>query len=201
MRHVSLCKFYVLNFQLHDMKTNQIFLIALAALLLAGCRPGRMVTEKRRVESDSSAVWILRDSLQVKNSEIALLRSGLKRVREENVTLRSEVLLYEIKYDTAAPIDSATGRPPVMSERLTAHSRRLEKAVTEAELQQREWSLERESLTRANSSLLLSVEQLTRENRELKEKTTLPSPFKRLLLPAGIILTILLLLWLLLFRK
>lgn len=183
------------------MKTNQIFLIALAALLLAGCRPGRMVTEKRRVESDSSAVWILRDSLQVKNSEIALLRSGLKRVREENVTLRSEVLLYEIKYDTAAPIDSATGRPPVMSERLTAHSRRLEKAVTEAELQQREWSLERESLTRANSSLLLSVEQLTRENRELKEKTTLPSPFKRLLLPAGIILTILLLLWLLLFRK
>jgi hypothetical protein len=45
------------------------------------------------------------------------------------------------------------------------------------------------------------VEQLTRENRELKEKTTLPSPFKRLLLPAGIILTILLLLWLLLFRK
>ena len=201
MRHVSLCKFYVLNFKLYDMKTNQIFLIALAALLLAGCRPGRMVTEKRRVESDSTAVLIWRDSLQEKNSEIAHLRSDLKRVREENVTLRSEVLLYEIKYDIAAPIDSATGRPPVMSERFTAHNSRFEKAVTDAELQHWEWSLERESLTRANSSLLLSVEQLTRENRELKEKTTLPSPFKRLLLPAGIILTILLLLWLLLFRK
>ena len=194
-------KFYVLNFQLYDMKTKQFFLIALAALLLAGCRPGRMVTEKRRVESDSTAVLIWRDSLQEKNSEIAHLRSDLKRVREENVTLRSEVLLYEIKYDTAAPIDSATGRPPVMSERFTAHNSRQKKTVSNAELQQREWSLERESLTRANSSLLLSVEQLTRENRELKEKTTLPSPFKRLLLPAGIILTILLLLWLLLFRK
>jgi outer membrane murein-binding lipoprotein Lpp len=40
------------------MKTNRMIVIALATLLLAGCRPGRMVTEKRRMESDSTAVWI-----------------------------------------------------------------------------------------------------------------------------------------------
>src|SRR5690554_4967958 len=184
----------------NHMKTNRMIMIALMALLMTGCKQARLVTERRTMESDSTAVWLLRDSLQLQERQIALLRSDLKRVREENVTLRSEVLLYEIKYDTAAPIDSATGKPPVMSERITAHNSRFEKAVTDAELQHWEWSLERESLTRANSSLLLSVEQLTRENRELKEKTTLPSPFKRLLLPAGIILTILLLLWFLLFR-
>jgi hypothetical protein len=178
-----------------------MIVIALAALLLAGCKQGRLVTERRTMESDSTAVWLLRDSLQLQERQIALLRSDLKHLREENVSLRSEGLQYEIRYDTAAPIDSLTGRPPVMSERFTAHNSRQKKTVSNAELQQREWSLERESLTRANSSLLLSVEQLTRENRELKEKTTLPSPFKRLLLPAGIILTILLLLWLLLFRK
>ena len=169
------------------MQHTKILLIALAALLLSGCRPGRMVTEKRRVESDSSAVWILRDSLQVKNSEITLLRSDLKRVRAENVTLRSEVLHYEIKYDTAAPIDSATGKPPVMSERFTAHNSRQEKTVSFVELQQREWSLERESLIRTNSNLLLSVDKLTRENRELKEKTAPPTRFNLKLLLVGIL--------------
>jgi hypothetical protein len=73
------------------------------------------------------------------------------------------------------------------------------------ELQQSEWSVERESLLRANNNLLLSVEKLTRENRELKEKTDPPTPFNFKLLIAGILtgffIGILLMGWFMLRRK
>ncbi len=187
------------------MKTNRMIVIALAALLLAGCKQARLVTERRTIETDSTAVWLLRDSLQLQERQIVLLRSDLKRLGEENVSLRSEGLQYEIRYDTAAPIDSLTGKPPVMSERITAHNNRQEKRVNTMEWLQSEWSLQQESLLRANSSLQLTVEQLTRENRELKEKTDPPTPFNFKLLIAGILsgffIGILLMLWLLLSRK
>ena len=74
-----------------------------------------------------------------------------------------------------------------MRERITAHNSRQEKTVSHVELQQSEWSVERESLLRANNNLLLSVEKLTRENRELKEKTVPPTRFNLKLLLAGIL--------------
>lgn len=157
------------------------------------------------MESDSTAVWLLRDSLQLQERQIALLRSDLKRLREENVSLRSEGLQYEIRYDTTAPIDSLTGKPPVMSERITAHNNRQEKRVNTMEWLQSEWSLQRESLLRANSSLQGSVEEMTRLNRELKEQTVSPTRFNLKWLLAGILsgffIAILLMLWLLLSRK
>lgn len=187
------------------MKTKRRLVIALAALLLAGCKQARLVTERRTIETDSMAVWLLRDSLQLQERQIVLLRSDLKRLGEENVNLRSEGLQYEIRYDTAAPIDSLTGKPPVMSERITAHNSRQEKRVAIMEEQQREGSLQRESLLRANSSLQGSVEEMTRLNRELKEQTVSPTPFNFKLLIAGILsgffIAILLMLWLLLSRK
>lgn len=97
------------------------------------------------------------------------------------------------------------GKPPVMSERITAHNSCQEKRVNSMEWLQSEGSLQQESLLRANSSLHLTVEQLTRENRELKEKTDPPTPFNFKLLIAGILsgffISILLMLWLLLSRK
>lgn len=97
------------------------------------------------------------------------------------------------------------GKPPVMSERITAHNSRQEKRVAIMEEQQREGSLQRESLLRANSSLQGSVEEMTRLNRELKEQTVSPTPFNFKLLIAGILsgffIGILLMLWLLLSRK
>lgn len=105
--------------------------------------------------------------------------------REGNVTLRTEGMSYEIKYDTAAPIDTTTGKQPVMSERITKNLSRYEKSVADVEHQQKEWSLERESLTRENSSLQLSVDKLTRENRELKEKSAPSYPFNLKLLLQG----------------
>jgi len=180
------------------MKTTMIIAIS---ILLLGCRAGKTVTERVVRETDSAAVWELRDSLQRKVTEIALLKTDLKRVREENMTLRTEGMSYEIKYNTAVPIDTTTGKPPIMSERITTHLSRYEKSVADVEHQQKEWSLERESLTRKNSSLQLSVDKMTRENRELKEKPAPSYPFRLKLLPLVVMLGILLAAWRLLRGK
>lgn len=166
------------------MKTTIIITIS---ILLLGCRTGKTVTERIVKETDSTALWELRDSLQVKTAEIALLKTDLKRVREENVRLQSEELSYEVKYDTAAPVVLETGKPPVMSERIATHNKLYEKEVTDVEQQQKEWSLERESLTQERSSLLLSVDKLSRENRELKEKTSPSICFNFNIFLAGVI--------------
>ena len=155
------------------MKTTTM--MAMAVLLL-GCGTGRKVTERVVRETDSTAVWELKDSLQRKVTEISLLKTDLQRMREENVTLRSEGMTVEIKYDTAAPVDTTTGKPPVMSERITTLLNRYEKGVAEGEWWQKESSWQRENLLRENSSLQLTVEMLTKENRKLKEKKTSPYP-------------------------
>ncbi len=61
---------------LRALRTSKMILFTLTALLLAGCKPGRVVTENRATETDSSAVWVLRDSLQWKDMEMARRRGG-----------------------------------------------------------------------------------------------------------------------------
>lgn len=180
------------------MKTTTM--MAMAVLLL-GCGTGRKVTERVVRETDSTAVWELKDSLQRKVTEISLLKTDLQRMREENVTLRSEGMTVEIKYDTAAPVDTTTGKPPVVSERITTLLNRYEKGMAEGEWLQKEESRERENLFRENSSLQLKVEKLTKENRELKEKTDAHTLFNVKLLLAGILIGTLLTGWLMLRRK
>lgn len=168
------------------------------AVLLLGCGTGKRVTVREVRETDSTAVWEMKDSLQRKVTEIALLKTDLQRMREENVTLRSEGMTVEIKYDSAAPIDTTTGKPPVVSERITTLLNHYEKGVSEGEWRQEEEWRQRESLLRENSSLQLTVATLTKENRELKEKNTSPYPLRALwLMPlAGMALGAVLARWL-----
>ena len=168
------------------MKTKSVMVIALTALLLAGCRPGRLATERLNMVRDSTAVWVQRDSLALQTAETIALRSDLRRLRDENTSQWTEGLHHVIKYDRGAPIDSSTGRPPVMSEWFSLLRSGQENSVQLEEWRQQEWSRERESLLRANSSLRLSVEELTRMNRELKEQTVSPTRFSLKGLLSGI---------------
>lgn len=169
-----------------EMKTKSVMVIALTALLLAGCRPGRLATERLNMVRDSTAVWVQRDSLALQTAETIALRSDLRRLRDENTSQWTEGLHHVIKYDRGAPIDSSTGRPPVMSEWFSLLRSGQENSVQLEEWRQQEWSRERESLLRANSSLRLSVEELTRMNRELKEQTVSPTRFSLKGLLSGI---------------
>jgi hypothetical protein len=169
-----------------EMKTKSVMMIALTALLLAGCRPGRLATERLNMVRDSTAVWVQRDSLALQTAETIALRSDLRRLRGENTRRWNEGLHHVIKYDRGAPIDSATGKPPVLSEWFSLLRSGQENSVQLEEWRQQEWSRERESLLRANSSLRLSVEELTRMNRELKEQTVSPTRFSLRSLLSGI---------------
>ena len=169
------------------MKTKRLMVIALTACLLAGCRPSRMATERLNIVRDSTAEWMLRDSLELQTAETIALRSDLRRLRDENTRRWTEGLQHVIKYDTGAPMDSSTGRPPVMSEHFSLLFTGQVNSLQLEEWRQQEWSQERESLLRANSSLRSSVEELTRLNREMKEQTVSTTRFNLKSLLTGIL--------------
>jgi hypothetical protein len=160
--------------------------------LLSACKPNQLVTEKVVTKIDSTAVWNLENELYKREIRISLLETDLKRAKDENITLRNEISKREIYYDTNAPVDSATGRPPVSSEITTINKSWIEKTMKEYETLIQQTSTENETLTTENTNLQLTVKTLVNENKELKEKTTGTGSTKFRLFFAGLITGILL---------
>mgnify|MGYP000891193513 FL=1 len=160
------------------MKKTSIHRIIAAALviailqLLTGCKSNQLITEKVVTKIDSTAVWNLEEGLHKKELQITLLETDLKRTKDENINLRSEISKHEIHYDTTAPVDASTGRPPVSSEITTINKSWIEKTMKEYETLIQQTSTENETLSTENTNLQLTVKTLVNENKELKEKTT-----------------------------
>lgn len=165
----------------------KIALVAFVAVLLlpsglAGCKPGRVVTERIVTRTDSSAVWQLTDSLYQKERQIAFLQTELKRAGTENINFRSEARMHEIHYDTAAPVDTATGKQPVLREIITATHSRYGRVTQEEETRHGEASVAQAETTLAGRRQELAVDKQTREDRTIKEKTAASRfPYKWLL--------------------
>ncbi len=152
-------------------KILYILIIFIPLLLIVGCKPNQIVTEKISAQSDSSAVVLLENEISQKEIIIAALQSDLTRFKEENLNLMNEVSIHQIKYDTSQPIDSETHNPPISTEIITTSNTQLEKSLKEYELLLREASIENKNLTTQNSNLQLTVESLINENETLKTKT------------------------------
>ena len=168
--------------------------IAILQLLLA-CKPNQLITEKVITKTDSTAVWNLEKELHEKEIRITLLETDLKRTKDENLNLRNEISKHEIHYDTTAPVDTSTGRPPVSAEIITITKSWMEKTIKEYEILIQQTSTQNETLTTENTNLQLTVKTLVDENKELKEKTTAAGNIRSWLfsfgLMAGIISTLL----------
>ena len=160
--------------------------------LLSGCKPNQLITEKVITKIDSNAVWNLEKELHKKELRVTLLETDLKRAKDENINLSSEISKHEIHYDTSAPVDTATGRPPVSSEIISISKTWIEKTIKEYETLIQQTSIENESLTTENSNLQLTVKTLVNENKELKEKTTAAGSTKFRLFSIGLMAGILL---------
>ncbi|OJV90989.1 MAG: hypothetical protein BGO34_22145 [Bacteroidia bacterium 44-10] len=160
--------------------------------LLAACKPNQLITEKVITKIDSTAVWNLEKEIHRREIQITLLETDLKRAKDENINLRNEISKHEIYYDTNAPVDTATGRPPVSSEIITINKSWIEKTIKEYETLIQQTSTENETLTTENANLHLTVETLVNENKELNEKTTSAGSTKFLLFLAGLMAGILL---------
>ncbi|HBT85958.1 MAG TPA: hypothetical protein DEB12_08665 [Porphyromonadaceae bacterium] len=123
------------------------------------------------------------------------MQSDLQRLRDENLRLLNETSTHQISYDTSAPLNSQTGKPPIASEVITISKSTLEQTRKEYETLLQTVTIENESLTRQNRVLHLTVEKLANENKQLTEKiTTSPSVNLKLLLAGlffGVILSFL----------
>lgn len=171
--------------------TTAALVIAILQLLSA-CKSNQLITEKVVTKIDSTTVWNLEKERYNRELRITLLETDLKRAKDENINLRNEISKHEIYYDTTAPIDTATGRPPVSSEIITINKSWMEKTIKEYETLIQQTSTQNETLTTENTNLQLTVKTLVNENKELKEKTTAAGSTKFRLFSIGLMAGILL---------
>lgn len=166
----------VINFLKSVFKTGfvqkPIFLIALtsATLLLSySCKPQRVITESIVTQSNDSTILQLKDSLHIREMQIATLESELKSARRENINLRSETVRYEINYDTGTAVDSITKRPVVKSESYMVNKTLYEERLQEFKSLLKKSLIENRNLAVLNSKLKLHNERLKSENMQLKK--------------------------------
>jgi hypothetical protein len=115
----------------------------------------------------------------------------LQRLREENTRLVNGTSTHKISYDTSAPVNPVTGKLPIASESYTVSKSTLELTKKEYESQLQSLTIENESLILQHRNLLLTVEKLINENKQLSEKTNSTGLNLKLFL-AGLILGVIL---------
>lgn len=185
----------VINFLKSVFKTGfvqkPIFLIALtsATLLLSySCKPQKVITESIVTQSNDSTILQLKDSLHIREMQIATLESELKSARRENINLRSETVRYEINYDTDTAVDSITKRPVVKSESYMVNKTLYEERLQEFKSLLKKSLIENRNLAVLNSKLKLHNERLKSENMQLKKASSDRSGIKKKIVIAILVL-------------
>jgi ribosomal protein L29 len=185
----------VINFLKSVFKTGfvqkPIFLIALnsATLLFSfGCKPQSVITESIVTQSNDSTILQLKDSLHIREMQVATLESELKSVRRENINLRSETVRYEINYDTGTAVDSITKRPVVKSESYMVNKTLYEERLQEFKSLVKKSLIENRNLAVLNSKLKLHNERLKSENMQLKKASSDRSGNKKKIVIAILVL-------------
>ena len=177
------------------------YLPILILLLLIGCKPKQIITEKVVVKVDSTAISNLKRDIIRKDSLAESLMSQLERTRDEITRLESETSSHTIIYDTAAPVNPTTGKYPVLQEIITSTKSQLDKTIKEMELQRQEYNRELNHLEQERSNLTLTVNELREENRDLKTKVTPTTGFNFRLFFYGVATGIAVIIALLLFIR
>lgn len=159
--------------------------VMLVIALLTGCGSTKTVTEKIITEVDSTAIVSLQTELSVKNKIIENLQTDLERFREEIIKLRSEVSKHEINYNTEAPL-KPDGTYPIKSEVKTISKTEYDRTIKEYEKVVEELKKEIKHQELVNANLEQTVQKVTEENKDLKNKTTPTTGFNFKLFLAGI---------------
>ena len=107
--------------------------------------------------------------------ENATLKTDLERFREEVIKLRSEVSKHEINYNTNAPL-KPDGYYPIASEVKTISKTEYDRTIKEYEKVVEELKKEIEHQELVNTNLEQTVQKVTEENKDLKNKETTPAP-------------------------
>ena len=145
-----------------------LIIIANSLLMLGGCKPKQVVNEQYVAVTDSTAVFQLSDSLQIKEWQMSVLRTHLNRFIEENFNLESKTWQKEIYHDTSAKIDSVSGKHPVLSEIVSTNIITLEKSSINNEALTNVDSIVGIKVSELNSNIDLKVEKLVDENKSIE---------------------------------
>ena len=145
--------------------------VASSLLMLGGCKPKQVVNEQYVAVTDSTAVFQLSDSIQIKEWQMSVLRTHLNRFIEENFNLESKTWQKEIYYDTSAKIDSVSGKHPVLSEIVSTNIITLEKSSINHEALMSVDSIVGIKISELNSNIDLKVEKLVDENKSVETIT------------------------------
>lgn len=175
-----------------DYKIISTIILFSLLLLFSACKHHQVVTGNVATKIDSTTVWYLKEELNKREVRIDLLQTDLQRIKDENVNLRNEISKHEIYYDTKHPVDSTTGKPPVSSEIITNSRSWFEKLTNEYDVLLQESRKENKNLTRKNSNLQLTIENLINENKKITEQSTPSSTLKIKRFIIGVVIGILL---------
>ena len=146
-----------------------LFLFVINLLfVLGGCKPKQLVNEHVVNKLDSSAVWQLNDSIQIKEWQMSVLKSHLNRFIEDNFNLVSEMWKREIYYDTNAAIDSVSGRHPVLGEIVTTNIISVDKAKRDSLVFTRVDTIDKTNITTQNSNIGLMIDKSIDVNKHVE---------------------------------
>ena len=166
-----------------------LFLFVINLLfVLGGCKPKQLVNEHVVNKLDSSAIWQLNDSIQIKEWQMSVLKSHLNRFIEDNFNLVSEMWKREIYYDTNAAIDSVSGRHPVLGEIVTTNIITLENSLKNHEALIKEDSIVKINVSKANRNIELKVEKVIDKNKTIESKRFHKTSWKYILTVLCVIL-------------
>ena len=128
---------------------------------IIGCKPQYVVTEK-----ESSALLEFKDSLMIKESDIALINTVNNRFIDEGFSIVNEMVIHEVEYDNDCRVSL---------ERFINSSTKLEKASRDYEFYTSGAAIESSSLAQRSNSLQIETEGITKE--ESKQRNN-PLSFK-----------------------
>lgn len=169
----------------------RVLLILSAVFMLIGCKPTRIVTEKIDYRIDSTLVTHLKNELEKTTEENRILKTNLERSRDEIITLRSTMSVYEINYDTAATV-KPDGYYPIAREVKTENVIVYENKLQEKEKLITELNQTIESLTKRNENISEELNLVKSENSKLSDETKQPTGFNFRLFFIGVAVGIIL---------
>jgi len=149
---------------------KKILVLSLILISIGGCKPTRIVTEKIDYRIDSTLVTHLKTELEKTTEENRILKTNLERTRDEIITLRSTMSVYEINYDTAAVV-KPDGYYPIAREVKTESMVVYENKMQEKEKLITELNQTIESLTKLNENISEELNLVKSENSDLFNET------------------------------
>lgn len=106
--------------------------LVMVVLCMSACRSTQVVSERDAVYADSVAVSAAADNMRMEEQRSERCSAQQHKATEEQLRMVLSQRQHEVVYDVDAPLDSTTGRRPVLREVMTVVDSHVERVRDEA---------------------------------------------------------------------